>query len=473
MTTTIKIPAETFPQKEYDGPILLTYAGADPEDSSPEGRLLKALIAQASGDRTTLASVATARSMEMGEVKPPAQRIGIELGPAEYEGEGLEHTVAVVPATMTDEEDVQSIPYVMVRERGQWNLDMNATMKRVFGVSMEEFEGAMAEPPAGGNATTMEIPAEAFPQKNFDGPVRLTYSGGNPLDPGPAGRVLEMIIAQTMGDRDALARVVTPQSLEMCRSEPPGRQLVVELGETSYEGEERSTAVVQGKVSADGNEQAMGFVVVRQPDGNWLVDMSATIDRLMGGGMEQLGAAMEQAMKGMGEAMGKAMGALGEGMARAFGGAGPKGGVVEEDRPDLSFRLPQLSEFQDWVTDRVGVTWRMTIEPGVAESESFLSLEEEKINLIVGVLRSALHQTITQDPSIVEKLRHVRELQFRKHLGRKWVDLMIDGQVFVYQVGETYEGGPDLYAASDELREVIVERLDNFIGMMRMLGRIE
>jgi hypothetical protein len=157
-----------------------------------------------------------------------------------------------------------------------------------------------------------------FPDKQYDRPVTLTYSGGDPAD-GPAGRIIDMIIAQTKGDRDALARTVTPQSLEMCRCEPPGQKLAVDLGQTTYEGEGQSTAIVQAKVSADGNETQMNFVVAKQPDGKWLVDMAATIDRLMGGSMEQLGAAMEQAMKGMGEAMGKAMSALGEGVSKAFG----------------------------------------------------------------------------------------------------------------------------------------------------------
>src|SRR5262245_5833202 len=100
---TIEIPAETFPQKQYDGPILFTYGGVNPDDPGPAGRLMKALIAQAWGDREALSRVATARTMEMGQAKAPGQRIGVEVGEAQFEGDSQDASVAVVPAKMMED----------------------------------------------------------------------------------------------------------------------------------------------------------------------------------------------------------------------------------------------------------------------------------------------------------------------------------------------------------------------------------
>jgi hypothetical protein len=304
-------------------------------------------------------------------------------------------------------------------------------------------------------STTLEFPAELFPDKNFDGPVTLTYSGASPTDVGPAGRVMDMIIAQTVGDRDALARVVTPQSLEMCKVEPPGRQLVAELGETTYEGDDQSTAIVQGKVSADGNETQMAFVVVKQPDGRWLVDMSATIDRLMGGSMEAL-------MKGMGEAMGQAMGALGEGMAKAFGGAlgatdvsSEQGGAMPVEQPeDTTPNDPPLPEFERWLADRFGVNWKVNatsihMNNGV---HSFLGLSPAQADKMLGELREAIEEGVRDDPALPSHMRNIHELLLAREPDGVGFHLDPSDRRAVYAIGQNSSGEP-VFLGVDGLRE--------------------
>jgi hypothetical protein len=166
-------------------------------------------------------------------------------------------------------------------------------------------------------STTLEFPASRFPDKQFDGPITLTYSGGDPADAGPAGTLLRMLIAQMSGDADAMRKVVTAQTMEFAASQPPAQRTTVAIGDVTYEGDDRATALVPAKVSGDGQEQELPFIVVNQ-DGSWKVDMIATIDRVMPDSMAQITQAMQQAVEGMAQAMGDAMQGLSEGMSDAM-----------------------------------------------------------------------------------------------------------------------------------------------------------
>lgn len=170
-------------------------------------------------------------------------------------------------------------------------------------------------------ATTLNVDMAKWAGTDTTGPITFTYEGSSPADPGPAGAVIRMMIAQVTNDSEAMKEAVTAGTLEMGKPALPGKTTTANLGAVTYEGE---TAVVPGKLNADGTDQEVTFLVVKE-EGTWKVDMRATIERLMGGSMEQLTALMEQGMKTMADSMSAAMGGLGEGMNEAFGGRGEKG----------------------------------------------------------------------------------------------------------------------------------------------------
>lgn len=82
---------------------------------------------------------------------------------------------------------------------------------------------------------------------------------------------------------------------------PPGTEL--SFGEAT---EESADAIVIPVLAGPGREPMLRCVVVRE-EGDWKVDLATTIDRMMGGMMEQVGQAVGTAVEAMGQALGDAL----------------------------------------------------------------------------------------------------------------------------------------------------------------------
>ena len=142
-------------------------------------------------------------------------------------------------------------------------------------------------------------------------------------DPGARGAVARFLDACAREDESAARAVLTAGSQDgfNIHAGPTG-DISARLGEEAEDGDFRLVPVTLG---ADGEEQEMPFLV-REEEGEWRVDMSATMERVMGFDPEDLVESMGQAMAGGMEAMGEALAggfqAMGDAMSSAFSGGG-------------------------------------------------------------------------------------------------------------------------------------------------------
>jgi hypothetical protein len=297
-------------------------------------------------------------------------------------------------------------------------------------------------------STTLEIPASRFPEKKFDGPIMLTYSGADPTDPGPAGTLLKMLIAQTSGDPEAMKKVVTAQTMEFAQSQPPAQKMLVNIGEVKYEDDDHSRALVPAKISGDGQEQELPFIVV-QEDGAWKVDMIATIDRVLPDSMQQINDVMQQAMEGMAHAMGEAMNGVAEGLSQAFG-PGQIEAPTDESEPGMH---PRLADFRQWLIDLTGVRWDVSAEwqSSSVDGVEILGLPDAELASLFDALKQSIERGVREHGSLIAELQRVRELYLRRDpRGDKSLEIIPETRRLEYTIGEDSADNPQFYT-QDEL----------------------
>jgi hypothetical protein len=142
---------------------------------------------------------------------------------------------------------------------------------------------------------TFQVDMSKWAGTDVTGPLTVAYDGATPTDPGPAGVVLRMLIAQASNDEAGLRACVTAKTMEMGKPAVPGKALSVHLSPATEEGDRQ---IVNAKLSADGADQEVAFILIQEA-GDWRVDMPLTIERLMGGSMQQFSEMLEQGMKQM------------------------------------------------------------------------------------------------------------------------------------------------------------------------------
>jgi hypothetical protein len=196
--------------------------------------------------------------------------------------------------------------------------------------------------------TIDRMPSLTISPKDGSEKVQFTYSGGTPGDGTPAGTLLEMMIATLEKDFDKAKSLMTEKSLEGTTPGSPPGDVEVRLGEVKYEGE---LAVIETLNKAGEQEMTLPFILAKE-NGQWRVDLGATMERFMGPAIEQLGAALQEGMSKMGEAMGEAMKGMAEGMSEAFSSMS----LPAEDAPPAH---PDLANFRQGIIDMTGIKWRV------------------------------------------------------------------------------------------------------------------
>jgi hypothetical protein len=97
------------------------------------------------------------------------------------------------------------------------------------------------------------------------------------------------------------------------------------FGEDEVDGE---FVVIPTTLTVEGMNQSMPFSM-REEDGQWRLDMSATMERLMGFSpeemLESMGEAMAESMGAIGDAMSEGMGAIGDAISESFDSTGETG----------------------------------------------------------------------------------------------------------------------------------------------------
>ncbi|MEX2213604.1 MAG: hypothetical protein WD768_05725 [Phycisphaeraceae bacterium] len=153
------------------------------------------------------------------------------------------------------------------------------------------------------------------------------------FDTGPAVDVVRQFIdAASRKDEEAMKACMCRKTLEGGQFHASGPTIDrYELGEVTTEGEIVIVpAAMKAKDVPEGQpeEMTMPFVVVPE-DGAWKIDMSATVERLMGFSMddmmEQVGDAMKGAVEGLAEGMKQAFDGMGEALSEGMGQAMSEG----------------------------------------------------------------------------------------------------------------------------------------------------
>lgn len=274
-------------------------------------------------------------------------------------------------------------------------------------------------------------------------PVTLTYEGVTESHTGPAAMVLKMIIAQAKGDTEALKQVVTDKTMEMARAQSMGSHVELKIGNVTVDGD---TATVQADVKSDGQGQELPIIVVKQ-EGQWRVDMAATIEKLMGG--LDLAAMMEEGMKQMAQGMSQAMEGIGEAMKGAFEGMSSAGKASGCASSDLEL-APFASEFRD----ATQLDWAFTGHwSGFEAADERNNTSPDDRNALFMQLTPPLTQAVvevTQDPDFASALQPIQGIHFLwtgKPAGGK--DVEIVGDLLWYTIGETDSGHPVIWETDD------------------------
>jgi hypothetical protein len=142
MSTTLQFdPAADW---KIDGKITLTYEGASPTDTGPAGALMRMMIAQLSQDKEALKAAVTENTIaSMGEPTSPGKDLNVKVKEAQFEGD--DKNTAIVPADLLVDGQPQELPFVIVKEESGWKVDMQATMQKLLGGSMEMLTTALEE----------------------------------------------------------------------------------------------------------------------------------------------------------------------------------------------------------------------------------------------------------------------------------------------------------------------------------------
>jgi hypothetical protein len=283
-------------------------------------------------------------------------------------------------------------------------------------------------------STTLQF--DPAPDWNIDGKITLTYEGASPDDSGPAGAILRMMIAQLSQDKEALKNAVTENTLStMGQPNAPGKDLSVKFKSPQFEGDDQNTAVLPAELLVDGQPQELPFITVKE-DSGWKVDMPATLQRLMGGSMEQLTAAFEEGMKQMAEGMKGVMEGMGEAMSEAFGGSGDSTQSLDSEPSH-----PVLAEFRRNMIDQLGMHWIVR-----ADEDAFATSNPELLQDALDTLFKGIVE-VSQTDEGTGRLNAMDTLEIRKEHGPKRIDR--EGITLIYDIGETEDGRADLYHGAD------------------------
>ena len=208
------MPTLKLQRKQDDGtlkPISFTYDGASPDDAGPRGVLVKFVRAMAENDVELAQSMMTQKSRQMprGGTGPQGD-VAVTFGPSEQSGE-----FTVIPAELNADGQGITLPVHMVREQGEWRVDMATTMDKLMGGLMEAM-GGMMEQVAEGMGKMMEGVGEAM-KGAFEGMSAGEQGGeggrgGKGSEAGAGGSDPHPLVGafrDQMGDRLALFQDVT------------------------------------------------------------------------------------------------------------------------------------------------------------------------------------------------------------------------------------------------------------------------
>jgi hypothetical protein len=271
----------------------------------------------------------------------------------------------------------------------------------------------------------MEFDAPA--DSNIEGKIAFTYDGASPSDPGPAGTLVRMLIAQLGQDEATLKQTVTEKTLANGKPQVPGKDISVTLKDTQYEGDDKSTAVIMADLLIDGQANQMPFVLFKEPSG-WKVDMNASIERMMGGSMEQLTSALEEGMKQMAEGMQGMMEGIGQAMSEAFGSTGAPIGE-ESTHPDAV-------GFAESLRDTLSLNWRICLD-----EDRFAVASPELVKDLLDALLEGI--TKASRTGWMDQLETIQTLDIRKEYEAKQLKRVVD--VLRYTVGSTEDGRADYF----------------------------
>lgn len=277
-------------------------------------------------------------------------------------------------------------------------------------------------------STRLEFDAPA--DSSIEGKIALTYDGASPTDPGPAGTLVRMLIAQLSQDEATLKQTVTEKTLANGKPQAPGKDINVTLKDTQYEGDDKNTAVILTDLLIDGQANQMPFVLFKEPSG-WKVDMNASVERMMGGSMEQLTSALEEGMKQMAQGMQGMMEGMGQAMSEAFGSMGAPVGQ-ESTHPDVV-------GFVESLRTTLALNWRVCLDEdrfAVASPELIKDVLDAFLEAIVKASRTGW----------IDQLESIQTLDIRKEFEPK--QLKREGDILRYTVGQTEDGRTDFYDRS-------------------------
>lgn len=283
-------------------------------------------------------------------------------------------------------------------------------------------------------STTLQF--EPAADWNINGTISFTYEGASPTDPGPAGTLLKMFIAQLSQDMETLKTVVSERTLAMGKPSAPGKELSVKVKEPQYEGDDKNVAVVPADLMVDGQPQELPFILNKDETG-WKVDMVSTMERMMGGSMDMLTNALEEGMKQMAEGMKGVMEGMGEAMSQAFGGSGDSTAAL-----DSASTNPDLAAFKKKLVDHLQMLWMVR-----ADEDAFEYSSPELLQDVLNALFSGIVEVGATAESGTGMLNAVTGLEIKKESGPKRIDR--EATALIYVVGETEDGRADYYHSGE------------------------
>ncbi len=136
------MPTLDLIHKSEDGstkPIKFTYSGGSPDDSGPQGALLKMMIATVTGDVATAEQYLDEKSKAMPRSGPPAGDVEVNLGTPTVEG-----PFTIIPSESKADGQAINLPFHMVQENGAWKVDMATSIEKMMGGMMELMQQAMS-----------------------------------------------------------------------------------------------------------------------------------------------------------------------------------------------------------------------------------------------------------------------------------------------------------------------------------------
>jgi len=181
------MPTLTLQRASLDGapskPVQFTYEGGSPDEPGPRGVLLRMMIAIASNDFKTASALVTEKSRKM-EQSPagPEGDLQVMLGEATQEGE-----FTIIPGATKAGGQEMVVPFHIIKEEGEWRVDMATTIDKMMGGLMEAMGGMMETAMSGlaeGMGKAMEGIGEAM-QAGLGGGYTSPHgvSGGSDAHP--------------------------------------------------------------------------------------------------------------------------------------------------------------------------------------------------------------------------------------------------------------------------------------------------